>query len=656
MGVPNSIGSIKSAEKYLGQSTVAGLPDPTTVPAGGYYEMIDPGPAYGTTWAIGDKAISNGTTWAKKVVGVLPKAAGGTGANDEAGASEELDYWRRSKVIDMVASRLPGQFILVRGSGNLITINDNPLLEFGDGSTDKGFAVYVEAAFVVLGGTDPIMVKATASAPNNEWSLEKTNADKLRFDLYDEGTANYLRVEVTAPVVAETFYRILAVYDGSGSASGLKIYVNGILVPQTTSSGGTYVAMHATSADVVVGKKGSVTGNIAVAEWAVYDLELTATDAAKVGSRGGVALENQWGDDSELVTNGGFENWTGSVPDDWTVGSNNTVAEETVDVYAGSSALDLTPGGESTSTANNHFRTQVNILDLSKTQKADLVVKNKSAGTLEISFGYYSVATFDGTTLTPTPEEFGSIYTASQVLGTRLTDLGSGWSRIELWFRVNQQSSTYLTLAGGGQWLVDSVSVKNRGARLYCSAFNTVGNRCVDASLNKLDATRTGTGLNQIPAGRWVHSPSDAATDVLEQITAGSAAALILQRLGTGLHRGVQARQVASGKGYEQIVEVSLAVDATAVVGDLLLGNDKGWADVIQSSGTAQGWAKLVFEGDAADPAILEDRHTLWSVTKDTGSKINVYRDAGASNVLTIQNKTAATIQLTIRLLGTQLA
>lgn len=656
MGAPIALSSAKAAERYLGQSTVAGLPDPTTVAAGGYYEMTDAGTAYGIPVVAGNRLISNGTVWAKKVVGVLPKAEGGTGGSDEDTAAASLDYWRKADVVDMVAARLPGQFTLVRGSGEYGTINDSTLLEFGDATADKPFAVYVEVAFIALGSTEPIILKSTNSNPVNEWGLIKTSANKIQFSLYDENLADYLRVEVDAAVLPSIFYRILVVYDGSGTAAGLKIYVNGILVPQTTSSGGTYVAMHGTSADVTIGKTGSTYAVIAIAEWAIYDLELTAADAAKIGAHGGVAPENQWSDDAELVTNGGFENWTGSVPDNWTVGSSITVSEETVDVYAGASAVDLTCAGASTASTNNHLRTTASVVSLSKTQHFVAIVKNKSAGTLELSTGYYSVAEFDGTTLTPTPTEFDNVYTRSEVVGTRLTDLGGGWFKLEVWYRANRNGSAWLTFAGTGQWLIDSVSLKNRGARLHCAAFNTVGSRCIDASSNKLDTTLTGTVPNRLPAGRSIHSPSDLSTDVVEQITSGITKKVIHRLKATGLKQGVIARQASAGYGYEQIVSKLLGVDAEVVVGDLFLGLDRGFLEVVQSNGSGTGWAKITIEGPIADPTIELDRHGLWSTTKGISGKICIYRDGAASNVLTIQNKTIQALTLTLRLFGNYLA
>lgn len=125
---------------------------------------------------------------------------------------------------------------------------------------------------------------------------------------------------------------------------------------------------------------------------------------------------------------------------------------------------------------------------------------------------------------------------------------------------------------------------------------------------------------------------------------------------GDGRRVGVHVRQNSPGRGYEQLAYVSIADAGTAELETIFLGNARGYLDVTNSNGAGQGWAKLVIESSAADPDILHDRHTLWTTTKDTASKINIYRDGADSNKLKIQNNTGTPINLTLRLLGGYLA
>lgn len=630
MPPPIQLGATKSAEKYLGQSTVAGLPDPTTVPAGGYYEMTDAGSAYTITWAIGDKAISNGTSYAKKLVPVAKVVDGGTGASNSGDASlpGNLNFYSREAMVEQLFSRQAGIGIEFNGVTGEIEVDDDPILSRGDGVSDYPMTI---ASVIKPKDLTNFPIAAKNEGGANVEYVFGTVGEKLRMRLRDaSGGDSASATEATASMGDNELHHVVATYDGRGgdaSADGLELYIdsNQAGVDRDTDAG--YVAMEDTSAPMRIGRSvsGGTFASGGIESLLIYNCLLGQSDITNLFNNGNrPARKHRWGG----VRGGVYTSDFSSGLDGMTV----VGVTATANYDSGDAGFDQTlrlVANDGTS----DYAQKDGLFEVGQQYSVEIWVKMVAGSS-------------------------GRLFAGGVQLEANLSN--TAWEKKSYTFVAGSTGPLYIYPANTGQaadeMLVSGIKITKDGVIGAWQSDNIVGNRVVDPTPNKLDGSLVGGVALGVPPGRSIHSPSDLSTDVIELITAGVNKTAILQRLGTGLHRGVQARQVSSGNGYEQIVEVSLAVDATVVVGDLFLGSDKGWADVIQSSGTAQGWAKLVFEGDAADPAILEDRHTLWSVTKDTESKINVYRDAGASNVLTIQNKTAATIQLTIRLLGTQLA
>lgn len=214
------------------------------------------------------------------------------------------------------------------------------------------------------------------------------------------------------------------------------------------------------------------------------------------------------------------------------------------------------------------------------------------------------------------------------------------------------------TIADGAGTLAidgDSVAVGDRikydGANWYI----------VPQVANVLDGDATAaaarTTLDVLSAGEVNErtNASDASSTTLQKYTANGSNKWDLR--GDGRRLGTHVRQPYAGGAYFQELNTSSIADAAIVtVSSLLFGSDRGYLQVVQASGAAQGWAQLVIESSAADPAILHDRHSKWSTTKDTASKINIYRDGADSNTLKIQNNTGASILLSITMHGHYLA
>ena len=87
-----------------------------------------------------------------------------------------------------------------------------------------------------------------------------------------------------------TWYHLTATYDGSNSASGIKLYVDGSVVTLSDASVGSYLGM-ATGGSLLIGKwsyNDSALDGI-VDEVAIFDSELSASDVAAIYNSGSPA-------------------------------------------------------------------------------------------------------------------------------------------------------------------------------------------------------------------------------------------------------------------------------------------------------------------------------------------------------------------------------
>ena len=77
-----------------------------------------------------------------------------------------------------------------------------------------------------------------------------------------------------------------ATYDGSGSSTGLKIYLNGSRVDDTTSNVGVYSAMFNTNAPLTIGRAFQSNANGKIDEAAIFPVELGLSDIQAIYNSG----------------------------------------------------------------------------------------------------------------------------------------------------------------------------------------------------------------------------------------------------------------------------------------------------------------------------------------------------------------------------------
>jgi len=100
--------------------------------------------------------------------------------------------------------------------------------------------------------------------------------------------------------------------------------------------------------------------------------------------------------------------------------------------------------------------------------------------------------TFDGTSLTDRSSEVIAEYPGSELRSYKLTDLGSGWYRIDLVFKLVASSARDFVLGGTGQWYIDDASCKRAGAIASHQGRNLESDAWVDESTNEINGTLLG--------------------------------------------------------------------------------------------------------------------------------------------------------------------
>jgi hypothetical protein len=176
-------------------------------------------------------------------------------------------------------------------SVDYIDCGDSDDFSFGNGTTDSPFSVSAWVNFTDV--TNSSLFSKSNVAPNFwEYSVHIQSDEKIYFGLYGQGDvsgSNYIFVGSTATLTSYegSWINLTFTYDGSGSVSGLKIYLNESEIPTTTFENGTYEAMVNTAAPFQIGR--SFTNrhlNGSISNVSVWNTALTSTQITEIYNQG----------------------------------------------------------------------------------------------------------------------------------------------------------------------------------------------------------------------------------------------------------------------------------------------------------------------------------------------------------------------------------
>jgi hypothetical protein len=142
-----------------------------------------------------------------------------------------------------------------------LMVADSSDFTFGNGSNDSPFSVI--AVINKHTTSDQIIISKAAvlgAASGKEWWLDTESSGKVCAYVSDKASNGNLHAITDAALTNDTWYVLIVTYDGSGSSTGLKIYINGVLPAQTNAETGTYTAMNNTTADLYIARPADVYG------------------------------------------------------------------------------------------------------------------------------------------------------------------------------------------------------------------------------------------------------------------------------------------------------------------------------------------------------------------------------------------------------------
>lgn len=183
------------------------------------------------------------------------------------------------------ASGLVGQTAVFNGSSSRILVADNSNLSFTDGVNDLPFSISFLVKHNALKAND-FYIGKDGVGTKQEWDMNY-EAGQFSIRLFSNGWANNISKKYSFTRVIGTTYHVLATYDGSKTADGIKLYINGISVG-VNSIAGTYTGMVNDTNKMSIGNyEGGTTQilNGTLDELSIFNIELTAGEVLEINAK-----------------------------------------------------------------------------------------------------------------------------------------------------------------------------------------------------------------------------------------------------------------------------------------------------------------------------------------------------------------------------------
>lgn len=323
MSAITALGGAKASELYLGQSSAAALPDPTTVPAGGWYRISGPGTNHTITWADGDKAISNGTVYANDPKPVIPVEEGGTGDSDEDGAAENLDYYRKGAVEERQLSKARTNALDFSRSPAYLDYGDADEFSHTDGNgNDRAFSVLMRVK--VNSFVNQTFFRKYGSAGSREYICQTQGDGAMRMFLVDSANREVFNAIGSLNSFAGKWVDIVIVVDPvsafASRADDISFFVNALSrASESKQQNASYSGMANTGQSFLWG---SSVGNtdFQMAIGLMYNRALQSSEIADFTKDGVIPRKDRYGK-NDIQVNGDFSadsNWNKGAG--WSIG------------------------------------------------------------------------------------------------------------------------------------------------------------------------------------------------------------------------------------------------------------------------------------------------------------------------------------------------
>ena len=134
-------------------------------------------------------------------------------------------------------------------------MSDANNLSFGNSVTDIPFTTTQLIRFDLVNSNNRIVFEKLEGATQREYICFLTTSNTIRIQFIDQSTSGNINVTLNSSLTQSQLYHLSISYDGSGSSSGMKIYLDGVPQSVTAGGSGTYVAMQNTTAKLFIGAR-----------------------------------------------------------------------------------------------------------------------------------------------------------------------------------------------------------------------------------------------------------------------------------------------------------------------------------------------------------------------------------------------------------------
>lgn len=149
-----------------------------------------------------------------------------------------------------------GNFNTGGGTITSVSVPDDDVFSFGNSTSDSPFTVsaWINPASL----TDSFNgLVSKDNGTQREWALIVLSNGNLRMFLKSLSGNNQQSIDSTESISTSVWTHVAATYDGSGSYTGINLFINGTAATLQNPFNNTYTAMSNTSADVAIGVYGT---------------------------------------------------------------------------------------------------------------------------------------------------------------------------------------------------------------------------------------------------------------------------------------------------------------------------------------------------------------------------------------------------------------
>jgi len=174
--------------------------------------------------------------------------------------------------------------ILLDGVDDYVSCGDADNLSFGDGSSDSPFSI---SAWIKPDVTSRFRLIFKYGSTLKEYFMQIAGGGKLQVALKDNINGGSIGRNGNTTIPTASWSHVVMTYNGSGSATRIKVYLNAVLDNGTTTGSGSYTAMSNTSEPLEIGRFTS--GSYAdghIDEVAIFNTELSASDITTIYNSG----------------------------------------------------------------------------------------------------------------------------------------------------------------------------------------------------------------------------------------------------------------------------------------------------------------------------------------------------------------------------------